>query len=75
MFDGILDPNQDLLTPTEAAAILRLSVKTLAVWRCRKRYPLAYIKCGAKVRYRRSDVLKFLEERLVMGRVSPRSKR
>jgi excisionase family DNA binding protein len=54
---------EKLLTPKEAADILRVGVGTLAVWRATKRYALVYIKCGRAVRYRESDVQKFIEER------------
>ena len=50
-----------LLTPHEAAAILKVCVGTLAVWRHHKRYPLPYIKVGRAVRYREADVLAFLQ--------------
>jgi excisionase family DNA binding protein len=51
---------EPLLTPIEAAAILQISVGTLAVWRATKRYPLAYIKVGRSVRYRKSAVEEFI---------------
>ncbi len=50
----------------EAAKILGVSVDTLAVWRCTKRYPLPYIKMGRKVFYRIADLEKFIESRTVM---------
>lgn len=53
---------QDLLLTThEAAALLDVSPQTLEVWRCTKRYPLAYVKIGRNVRYWKSGVLAFLE--------------
>lgn len=54
---------QRLLTETQAAELLGLTVGTLQVWRCTKRYNLAYIKVGRLVRYRHSDLLAFLEAR------------
>ena len=54
-----------LLTPRQAATELGVSPGTLAVWRCRKRYPLRYIKVGSKVRYRLADIEKFLDARTV----------
>ena len=50
-----------LLTPKEAAAQLRVSAGTLAVWRCTKRYPLKYIKIGHAIRYRAEDVAAFMK--------------
>jgi hypothetical protein len=32
------------------------------VWRCEKRYALKYIRFGAKIRYRVSDLEAFLDE-------------
>lgn len=55
---------QRLLTPEEAANILGVHPNTLNVWRATKRYNLPYIKSGRLVRYRLSDVMKFIESRL-----------
>ncbi len=52
----------ELLTPPQVARLLGVSAQTLAVWRCEDRYPLTYIKIGACVRYRRSDVERFIEQ-------------
>ena len=54
-----------LLTPEAVAKLLCVEEHTLAVWRCEKRYPLPYIKTGRLVRYRESDVIQFIESRLV----------
>jgi len=55
----------ELLTAEETAKLLRLKVQTLATWRCTARYPLAWIRCGRHVRYRRADVLEFLNAQTV----------
>jgi excisionase family DNA binding protein len=55
----------ELMTPVEVAAYLGVSVKTLAVWRCTKRYPLPYVKVGRLVKYRKSDLDQFLKVRTV----------
>jgi predicted DNA-binding transcriptional regulator AlpA len=47
----------------EAAKFLGVTEGTLAVWKTTKRYPLPVIKIGRLVRYRQSDLLKFLDER------------
>lgn len=39
--------------------------RTLSVWRSTKRYELPFIKVGSLVRYRKSDLDKFLEQRLI----------
>ena len=55
----------DLLDDHAAAAILGVTPQTLAVWRCSKRYALPYLKIGRLVRYRRADLLAWLESRVV----------
>jgi hypothetical protein len=62
----ITDGNtSDLLTSREAADMLRISPATLAIWRCRDRYQLPYIKVGSHVVYRRGDIENFLKSRTV----------
>jgi predicted DNA-binding transcriptional regulator AlpA len=56
--------NEPLLDRKSAAKYLRVSPATLAVWDCTKRYDLKPIKIGRAVRYRRSDLEKFIEQRL-----------
>lgn len=52
-----------LLTPPEVAAILRVKENTLAIWRTKGRYPaLSYIKRGKNVFYLASVVEKFLTQ-------------
>ncbi|MDF7816771.1 helix-turn-helix domain-containing protein [Runella sp. MFBS21] len=58
-------PPDPLLDRKSAARYLGFSPGTLAVWQCKKRYNLKCIKVGRSVRYRRSDLDKFLEERLL----------
>lgn len=41
-----------------------LNPGTLAVWDCTKRHDLKPVKVGRSVRYRRSDLDKFLERQL-----------
>jgi excisionase family DNA binding protein len=54
-----------MLPETEAAPILGVSVGTLQVWRSTRRYDLPYAKIGRSVRYKRSDLLAFIERRTV----------
>lgn len=58
------NPPEPLLDRKSAAKYLRVSPGTLAVWDCTKRYNLKPIKIGRAVRYRRSDLDRFIEERL-----------
>lgn len=53
-----------LLSRKEAARYLKVNPGTLAVWACTKRYPLKSLKVGRAVRYRKSDLDRFLEDRL-----------
>lgn len=56
----------ELLTEARTAELLGLTnPKTLAVWRCTKRYPLPYVKFGRTIRYRRKDVEAFIADHLV----------
>jgi len=55
----------ELLTTQEAAALLGVEAQTLAIWRCKKRYSLKYIKVGGIVKYRRRHIEQFLDERTV----------
>ena len=52
-----------LLTPGQVADILCVSPHTLAVWRSTGRYDLPYIKTGRLVRYKRADLITFIESR------------
>jgi len=55
---------EPLLNRKSAAKYLNVAPGTLAVWDCTKRYNLKPIKVGRSVKYRKSDLDKFLEERL-----------
>ncbi|WP_323257519.1 helix-turn-helix domain-containing protein [Arcicella lustrica] len=59
-----LSTNDDLVDRKRAAKYLGISPETLAVWKCTKRYELDCIKIGRSVRYRMSDLKKFVDERL-----------
>ena len=58
-------PRNELLTRSEAAALLGIKASTLAVWACHKRYGLPMVKIGSLVRYRLSDLESFIERRTV----------
>lgn len=55
---------EPLLDRKSAAKYLSVAPGTLAIWDCTKRYDLKPIKVGRAVRYRRSDLDRFLEDRL-----------
>ena len=52
-----------LLSRREAAEYLGIKAQTLATWTSAKRYRLPVVKVGRSVRYRVSDLEKWLEER------------
>lgn len=58
---------EDLLTTAETAAILGIKINTLEIWRVHGKGPV-YLKLGdglrAHVRYRRADVVAWLERQL-----------
>lgn len=61
----MLTPTNELLTREETAALLGIKPDTLAIWASTKRYALPYAKIGRSVRYKLSDVQKFIESRTI----------
>lgn len=57
----------NLMTPGQVSDYLGVSVETLNVWRCTKRYNLPYIKAGRLVRCRQQDVEAFVSSRMQGG--------
>ncbi len=57
------DELQHLLNESATADFLGVTIGTLQVWRCTKRYNLPYIKVGRLVKYRYSDLMAFLDSR------------
>jgi excisionase family DNA binding protein len=53
----------EMLTTKEAAEYLGVKPQTLSVWRCTHRYGLPAVKIGRCLRYRKSDLDKFIERR------------
>ncbi|MEA1606890.1 helix-turn-helix transcriptional regulator [Pseudomonas spirodelae] len=51
----------DLLTTGQVADFLGMSPRTLAGWRARRWGGPAWVKCGSRVRYRKADVMAWLE--------------
>ncbi len=56
--------NEPLMDRKTAAKYMGVSPGTLAVWDCTKRYNLNPLKVGRSVRYRKTDLDKFLERQL-----------
>jgi excisionase family DNA binding protein len=58
-----MENQTELLSPDQAAATINVTSGTLSVWRSTGRYGIPFIKIGRKVRYRKSDLLVWLESR------------
>ena len=52
-----------LLDERAAAAVLDVTPGTLSVWRSSGRYGLPFVKIGRNVRYRRADLIAWLDSR------------
>jgi predicted site-specific integrase-resolvase len=59
----IVQAGKELLDERAAADVIDVTPGTLSVWRSTGRYALPFLKVGRKVRYRRSDLLSWLEKR------------
>lgn len=61
---------EQLYTPTQVSQTLGVSVKTLEKWRWERRN-LPYVKLGAAVRYRESDLEAWLDGHTIGIRPRP----
>lgn len=61
----MVDAKHELFNPKQAAEHLTVKPQTLAIWRCKHRYDLPFLRVGRLVRYRRSDLDQFLARRTV----------
>ncbi len=59
----IVQRTRDLLDEKQAAEVLTVEPGTLSVWRSTGRYSIPFVKVGRRVRYRRSDLMAWLESR------------
>ena len=62
--ETILEASRQLLNEHEAAQLLDTAPGTLSVWRSTGRYNLPFLKIGRRVRYRRADLLAWLDTRV-----------
>lgn len=60
----MINPNK-LLSRKEAADFLGLKKNTLAVWAVQKKEDLPFFKVGGVVKYKKSDLEKFLENNTI----------
>lgn len=63
LMDGV-ELEDRLLWPEQVAELLGVPIGTLANWRYQGRGP-AFVKVGRHVRYRRNDVARWIEARVV----------
>lgn len=54
-----------LLNRKEAGEYLGVSLHTLAYWKCKKTHDIPTVKIGKLVKYRISDLERFVESRVV----------
>lgn len=57
--------NDTLLCPKEVANLLGISIQTLANWRVEKPTPIPYVKVGKSIRYRLSEVNKYIVKKTI----------
>ena len=62
----------EMLSNAQAAEVLGVTPGTLNTWRSEGRYPIPYVKVGTKlVRYRRADLLAWIESQVVRVGTDP----
>lgn len=61
---------EQLYTPVQVSEMLDISVKTLEKWRWERRN-LPYVKLGTAVRYRESDLERWIDDHTVGIRPRP----
>jgi excisionase family DNA binding protein len=54
-----------LINHKQAAEYLGVTPATLAIWACTKSYNLPFVKIGRLVKYRKSDLEAFIDERSI----------
>ena len=64
---AIIRFQSELMSRKEAAAYLGLAEQTLAIWKTTGRYNLPVIKVGRLVKYRKSDLDRFITTRTQGG--------
>lgn len=57
---------EKMLSRTEAAHFLGVQKNTLAVWACTKRYKLPMYKVGRHIKYKLTDLQKFVSENIIL---------
>ena len=60
----IVQTSRELLNEQEAAQVLDTAPGTLSVWRSTGRYGIPFVKIGRNVRYRKTDLVAWLDARV-----------
>ena len=62
--EEILEPaaHDEMLSTKRAAQYLGFETNTLAVWRSNGRHNLKFVRIGRSIRYRKSDLDRFLDK-------------
>ena len=63
---SVLVPDEKFTTK-QAAQFLNVKENTLEIWRSTKRYNLPFIKIGSLVRYKKSDLIRWVDSRTQGG--------
>lgn len=64
--DGLLSAPR-LLSPKETARHLGVSVQTLAIWRCKRRYNLPFVRIGRLIKYQSAVVAAHMKNGIGAG--------
>ena len=62
--ETIVQASRDLLNEQAAAQVLDIAPGTLSVWRSTGRHKLPFLKIGRNVRYRKTDLVAWLDARV-----------
>ena len=63
-----INPSTRVLLTGEVSALLNIRPQTLAIWWCKRRYDLPFIKVGRLIRYRAADVEQWPQGRSSVSR-------
>jgi len=69
-FAAILE-EEELLTTKQTARLMRVSLRVLRYWTAQKTIP--YIRIGRMIRFRKRDVLEFIDMHIVGGTARDRN--
>lgn len=65
-----MSPVPELMKTEQAANFIAVTPATLTTWRCTRKNRIPFVRIGRAVRYRRSDLLAYIERNTVDAEVS-----